>query len=453
MARALTLSAALLVAAASSPAARAAQPPAYVGTLAWPAPHPIAAPDPRAPRSPFEAAIARTVYGQLYALDDTGAPIPELAAALPEPAAGGVRIALRAGVARHDGRTLAPADALAAIERCAAAPASAFVLAELLGEGGRLEATIDADGAIVLRTALAPIDVATRLAALPCAVAPEPTPAGRSRGTGPFRAVPTPTGVELRAFRQGTPAAPYLGRITLAAPGDPSRELRDLELGRLHASWVGASLYDAPSRPMDALAFGRAGLVLAVGGAPRTLPWLAGVLDRARLRRVGLDPADSVAPGLPPPAHARTTAPRAIAIEASASDRVASAVARELAAQADARGVQAVVLEPGASREGAATLRIVTIVPPLPGPAAALGAAFVAAGQLDRARGVGLDAERAREAAPRLAAVVLGRRADVLHHLRGLEGLRLDAYGLPVLHELHIRRRSDAHRAAAERAR
>ncbi len=448
MGRAVTCScAALLAALATAMPARGALPPAYGGALRWPAPHAVSSPNPASPRSPFEAALARAVYGGLYAIADGGAVVPELAESMPEVVEGGHRIRLRGGIVRHDGRPLEAVDALRSLERSFAAEASGFLLAPLAGSDGRLAATLDAEGGIVVRASLTSEELAMRLAALPCAIVPAPTRSGRSRGTGAFRSVPTGEGIELRGFRDATPAAPYLETITAVGPRAPERELRDLELGRLHASWFGASLYGTPTRPTDTLELSRTGIVLVVGRGPArgALAWLGAHVDRERLRRANVLPAESVSPELRAPSFGRAAKPRSIAIHVRSDDAFAAAVARELSAQGDALGVTVSVTEPPplGAPESQPTLRIVTVVPPLPGAAAALGATFAAAGQRDRARAIGLDLDRARDQAPRLSAVVLGLRRDVLFHRRGVSGLRRDGYGLPVLAELHLRRRSE----------
>ncbi|MBC7172014.1 MAG: hypothetical protein H5U40_06305, partial [Polyangiaceae bacterium] len=187
-------------------------------------------------------------------------------------------------------------------------------------------------------------------------------------------------------------------------------------------------------------------LVVSSGRTSRgVLAYLAAHIDRERLRRVGLVPSSAVARELPPPSLGRGRRPRTVELEVSPDDVLAGAVARELAAQLDALGASLSIVPPGANADA---LRIVTVVPPLPGAAAVLSAAFVAAGQRERALALGLDEARARAAAPRLAAVVLGTRREALFHRRGLSGLARDAYGLPKLEELHVRRRSDASAAA-----
>ncbi len=428
---------------------RGAVPPMYGGQLRLPAPAPVASLDPAEANTPFEASIAAAVCDGLYRVDGAGRVVPVLAQGMPEVQGTVATVRLRQGVRRHVGSPLTPVSVASTLRRAARHPQAGWLLAAFAADGGEPDVRVAGEDAVELRLSAEGVDVAQVLAAAPLALATGSDPRRRPLGTGPFAARTGGSEVRLRAFRFAAEGAPYLDEIRIVAPRAREESLRAFELGRLDGSWWGESLYGGqPVRPVASTAAPTVAPVLLVPNRARgplrdRALWAAvGTrIDRRRLERVGLRAGATLAPGLPPPrldASRRPAARQALLLVVRDGDEFERALGEALAGVLDEANVtlRVEVLARGryeaAVEAGRFDLRIATVVPPLPGPTALVGAALAAAGQGDLARPLARalgDARAGAAAAPGLDAVVLGHRASVLSHPVALESVRFDALG------------------------
>lgn len=438
-------------------------PPAYGGLLRVPAPGTAATLDPTRPRGTFDAVLTHAVYDGLYRLDGTGV---RTALAAQPPARSGdvVTIALRPGIARHDGRTLEAADVVASLRRAAESP-SGWLLA---GIATRADRSLDVRAVDRERVELrmvkgADVDVARVLAAAPLAIVAG-DPGRRPVGTGAFAVKVGAPELRLRAFARAAEGCPYLDEVRVAPPRSRQEDVRAFELGQLDASWFGASLYGGqPVRPVASTELPPSTPVLLVpnrAGALRdagTWGAIARAIDPGRVERVGLVRAAALDRGLPPP-----PLPQAGAIPAGLTlrllvregDDFERRLADAIGGMLDERRVTAQIVPAADDRyESAVTgggwdLRIAQIVAPLPDPGALVAAALATTGRTAEARTLAasralFDPRAAAAAAARIDAVVLGRRREVLHHRADLRGIAFDGLGRLSLADLSLERGPD----------
>ena len=242
-AHATALIAALAVALAAPASAAGEARPRYGGNLEASLLGEPATLDPHEATSHAEVTLAEMVFDGLYRLDDGRAPLPELAAALPQVSEDGleVTIALRVGVAYHDGRRLEIADVVRSLERLKRSTANGWLVAPVT----EVVAVPDSD-AVVLKLAYPTPDLAVRLAAPAAAItrAGSRPRRGRMAGTGPFE-LRRVGGRELRlrAFEEHHRGRAYLRDLRLRWFTKPDEEARDYEVGRSHVSFRGAVAY------------------------------------------------------------------------------------------------------------------------------------------------------------------------------------------------------------------
>ena len=409
------------------PRAEGALPPGYGGTLVLPAPHPLRLPNPRQPSSAFEADLGHALYDGLYAFGPQRAPVPVLAAGPPRWTDAGIRVPLRVGLRRHDGRTLTARDVAAALRRVHARPAGLWLVG-LSAEDDAIAAL--GDDALLLRfpRRMSPRAVAYVLAAAPLVLAFGPS---ERVGTGPFRARLQGPELVLRGYRHAARGAPYLDRIVLRRVTDPAEELRAFELGSFQASWRGAGLYARGPTTAHALA---PGPLVVLAGAPPPAP-----LDRSRLRRVGIEPREAIG-NLPAPARRASARPGRFRIRSEPGSPIAAEIAQALVAQLESAGLSAAHVT-----RGPAEATLLLVPPPRPDPASTLAATYAALGDTDQAEQVleaalDGDAEALGAAARALEVTVLGTAPRTLFARGGFAGVRSDALGRLRLGGLHVPR-------------
>lgn len=412
----------------------AALPPAYGGVLRVAATGPVALPHPASRETPFEAALSAAVYDKLHAIVDVEVDGTQ------------VSLRFRAGIMRHDRRPLRISDLQRSLRRLGRTNAGHW-LAPIARENGVLQMEIR-DDALVIEMTQAGVDVHRWLRAAPLSLVVAP-----GTGTGAFR--PRVVRDELRLFqyRGAFRGAPYLQRIHVLPHEERESELRALMLGQLDASWSGTSLYDtSPPHPMREHRLGARAAVLLVGTRTRSqeLAALGAALDRRRLARVGLTPAERFEE-LPAPRPRGENAPRGgRSLAYRAGDAFAAALAQAMAARFDEAGwsIRPRAIPPSQWRSAASRYdyRIAQVVPGLEGGPFLLAEAFAETGDNERAEALvrsGLNAGPAVDAqaeAGELQALVLGWRPASVHLDADLHGVELSDTGLPLLEGIHWRR-------------
>jgi len=453
---ATVLAAGFCVGLVASPGARGAQPPRFGGQLRLVAPAPVISLDPSEASSPFEAALAAAIAETLYLIDDHDRPQPLLAAGMPVVEGNVATIRLRPGLRRHGGSPLAASGVASSLRRAARAPKVRWLFTGFNWQAGSPDIRATADDTIEVRLASSHVDVARIFAAAPLAIVTGRDPRRQPSGTGPFSARLSSTGdVRLQAFAFAAEGAPYLDAIHVLPPRSREDALRAFELGQVDTSWHGESLYGGrPVRPVTSLTSPPAAPVLLVpnlaSGALRadgTWAALAARVDRRRLERAGLFPATTLAAGIPPPRLPASRPPAGrvtITMPVVAGDAFAARLAEAIAGVCDESGFTLRVEQLSPQRyasvisSGAWNLRLVTVVPPVPGATPLVGAALAAAGQGSLASrlsdgGSLADPSRGVEAAPALEALVLGRRRETLSYRADLGGVRFGRTGILAL--------------------
>lgn len=453
--RAGRLAAALAAAALSLPA-----PPA----AAAPRPRPggelrvlLAAPpgelDPARAASAPDLVVARALHATLYDLDASGAPVPALAEALPEPSADGreLRIRLKPGLRFQDGAPVTAADVVESLSRLlrpeVGSPhgwiAAAIEGAEAVREGrARTPSGLAALSDQELRVSLAvPFPgLARALAAPPAAVLHGPGPI--FSGAGPFRLVArTADALRLAPFEGHHRGRPWADAAVISWPDAAAAARRlaraEAELA-LRPEAVGGLTSRETPLVTEAVALVNArrlgaAAAEAVRGALRAL-------DAAELSRLLRGPGRPLPSLLPagaaaPPAHAGSAVPARLVLLAPASlrplaDRIqvklfdrgvrvaVEAVPDAALAARQAAGGQDVALVPVTLASADPALALAQLVAALGGP----GRGLRAARELAAADGAALAAAAAR-AEEELHAVPLAAQPLRETARPGLEGL------------------------------
>ncbi len=366
-----------------------------------------------------------------------------------------------------DARTAArctPRTSFESLTRAAGAPLAGWLLSPIAKHDGALDVQAVGDDAIAFHLTREDVDLARLLSAAPLAIVADRDPSRHSAGTGAFFVRTSGGALDLRGFRRAAAGAPRLDHVHIDPPRTREDELRSFELGRIDASFYGTSLYGGgPVRPAIGTPMPVVAPVLlvpnrAAGPLHDGAVWaaVAHAIDRHRLERIGLSASTTLGPSLPAPALSAPTphVSRGLSLHmpVRTGDAFAGRLAEALAGLLDEAGIALTVdhLTPDAYRAELRAsrwdLRIATVMPPLPGPTALVAAAFAATGQDDEARALastGLtDPATGRAAAPRLAALVLGRRRDTIYHRADLQ-VTFDALGRLDLPDLCYARGSD----------
>ena len=260
------------------------------GTLRFSLPFRIGELDPHSLDDPLAALFAPAVTDALYALDAGGKPYPTLAAALPEPVAGGskVRIALRPGLVTAAGKRLTAKDALFSLDRARKSGGGA-VLREL----GDL-APDPTDALALIVPASDPTRVAVALASPLTALVPRGFSALAPDGTGAFRAVLGRGELVLVRNPNAARGSAFLERIEVRAARDLADALRTFESGLADVGWLGSGLHRprAGSVAFEGPEFGwvvlRTGRDARAWGAPGIAEQLLARIPSERLRPLGV---------------------------------------------------------------------------------------------------------------------------------------------------------------------
>lgn len=449
MRRSFLLVAAAALVAMLTPSGRAELPPGYGGTLRVIAPEPLRVPDPAQVGSLFEATLADAVFDPLAALLDGEPTVLE---------DGRLELRLKRGMRRHDRRPLRARDVALHLRRFARRTASWWV-APIAGSRGRPAIEVVDDHTLRLRPATEGADLRPLLALRPLAYR-----AAVGTGSGPYRPRVVQGQLRLFQFRSAVRGAPYVRDWRFLPPRERDDDLRALVLGEAEGSFSGGSLHGrGPERPVVPHAFPEVAPVLVVPNPHRTSdrwPALVAALDRDRLARVGLRPADTIAGSLPAPRVGRSS--RALEGElvllVREGDRLAAELGRALAAMVDEKGARLRIESVAAERwadaihRGRWHLRIAEVPPPLPighplARVALLAAAHAATGDEGRARSLweaaiagSVDEAMEQRMARSLKAAVLGRRRLALHLDQEVGGVRFDGAGRLRLGDAHLPR-------------
>jgi peptide/nickel transport system substrate-binding protein len=207
----------------------------YGTSLALHLPWPAGSLDPHRIDDAMAAFFGEALFDTLYALDETGALAPAIAAGDPQPDAAGLRVALRPGLRFASGTPLDASAAADSIARARAHDAAAWladVPAPRATPDGLVFATRDARA--LVRALASP---------LVAIVAPRFTP-DHPEGSGPFRA--EPLAGALRLVRNGLAASgpAFLDGIDARRAPDLATPLRAFESGADDVGWLGSFLHE-----------------------------------------------------------------------------------------------------------------------------------------------------------------------------------------------------------------
>ncbi len=408
--------------------AHGALPPGYGGTLELPGTSTLRLPDPRDVRTPLEASLVRAVFDTLYEVRGNRV-VPSLAAAQPSVEGEIATIRLRPGIRRHDRRPLRARDVAQALRRADRDGATPW-FEGIARRNGQLDIATEGELELKVRLVETEMPLARRLAATPTAIM-----LGRGHGTGPFRARLRSGILRLAQFRAAARGAPFLRGVSISPPRDRESELRAFELDELSASWRGAGLYGRSGRSVERHALpAKTPVLLVVHRSKRNrLRALADRIERQRLARIGLVPAQTLVDSLPAPRlSGGETGPIRLLVEQG--DRFQVELASALAARFDELGWRTRRIEVAQDRMAATILgngwdvRIVQVPPPGPGARNLLAATWLAIGERAKATAV-LNGESLDQHASTLPVVVLGHRRQTLHHQSQLMGVSHDAIG------------------------
>lgn len=231
--------------------ARAETRPHYGGTVEAALLGAPTALDPIAAQTHAELTVVGLVFDTLYALGPDGSAQPHLAIGAPafDPARMIVHVALRRGVAFHDGTPLTAGDVADSLERVR--KQVPWLLAPVSG--------IRTSGDGIDLVLLAPVADIAALLALPATAITKrgQSPSGmKPIGSGPFaveRLDPQARRLTLRAFDEHFAGRPYLDRLVLGWFDAPDAEARRFETGAAQLSARGEGAF-AGARPKYAAA-------------------------------------------------------------------------------------------------------------------------------------------------------------------------------------------------------
>ena len=279
---------AFLATLASAASARALGRTPFGGVLRLKLPFSFGGIDPHVLDDPLSAVFAPALFDPLFALDASGRPYPTLASALPERAAGGARVSLRAELVTNRGRTLDVHDLIFSFKR-----------AQGLGGGALLSALatprVDGkDGLSMLVPGADPDALAHALASPLTALVPRNFSALAPEGTGAFSALASRGSLTLSRSERAARGAAFLDRIEVTAASDLADALRAFEAGSVDVGWLGNGLYRprAGAVSLEGPIFGwivlRTGLAVRAWGAPGVAQQLCAALPADALSHFGL---------------------------------------------------------------------------------------------------------------------------------------------------------------------
>jgi peptide/nickel transport system substrate-binding protein len=301
MSRRLALRSAVMLAAARVfhvQGAHASSRISYGGKVSLRIPWPLGSIDPHRLEDASAAIFSPALFDSLYAIDEQGALVPNLAETEPEFVEGTIRIKLRDGLRTATGKTLDARDVLFSIERARKLSCKA-ALSELpqtwLEKGGislRTPKGKDAVDSVQLAR------IARILASPLTAIVPKSFDADRPDGTGPFRLTRRGDGWALVRNRYAASGPAYLDDIALFEAESLSASLRAFEAGTDDIGWLGLGLHESrpQAKPFDlgAVAYAvlrtgkDAGGAAGAWDAPGNAQQLCNALPHARLSYLSL---------------------------------------------------------------------------------------------------------------------------------------------------------------------
>jgi peptide/nickel transport system substrate-binding protein len=297
MSRRLALRSAVMLAAARLfhvQGAHASSRVTYGGKVSLRMPWPLGSIDPHRLEDASAAILSPALFDSLYAIDEQGALVPNLAEAEPEITDGIIRVKLREGLRTATGKTLDARDVLFSIERARKLSCKA-ALSELpqtwLDKGGiSLRSPKGKDAVDSMQLAR----ISRALASPLTAIVPKGFDADRPDGTGPFRLTRRGDGWALVRNRYAASGPSYLDDIALFEAESLSASLRAFEAGTDDIGWLGLGLHESrpQAKPFDlgavAYAVLRTGKDAGGWDAPGNAQQLCNSLPHARLSYLSL---------------------------------------------------------------------------------------------------------------------------------------------------------------------
>lgn len=203
------------------------------GRIAMRVPFSLTSIDPHRLDDPAAALFGEALFDNLYARDDTGAYVPVLAEAEPEPDGNALRVKLRSGVKTAKGRPFEPRDAWSSLGRARANGAKAW-LADVPAPriDGRSLVFAMRDASRLVRALASPL-----VAMVPQSFSPD-----APDGTGPFRLTTRGDAFVLVRNAYAARGPSFLDEVTLRS-GAAAASLRAFDSGSDEIAWHGQGLY------------------------------------------------------------------------------------------------------------------------------------------------------------------------------------------------------------------
>jgi peptide/nickel transport system substrate-binding protein len=263
----------------------------YGGVMRMMLPWPLDALDPHAVDDAAAQLFGAAVADPLYAVDPGGRPYPALAASLPEPHKGGLRVAIRPNLLSARGKPMDARDVLWSLAR-----------AERQGAAGLLAplgkpAPDPADALAISFAVRDPAALAVTLASPLTAILPRSFSRLKPDGTGAFLAEVSRDALILKRNLTAARGAAFLDRVEVRSARDLKDPLRAFEASETDVSWLGEFLHSprAGAVKYDAGAFGwvvlRSGKDAGSWGAAGVAQRLLDALPAGRLSYLGLTSA------------------------------------------------------------------------------------------------------------------------------------------------------------------
>ncbi|MDB4943030.1 MAG: Oligopeptide transporter, periplasmic oligopeptide-binding protein OppA [Labilithrix sp.] len=258
------------------------------GRLSFRLPWPVTSVDPHRLEDGTAAILGDALFDSLYARDESGAFVPSLAEADPEPDGAMLRVRLRTSLRSAKGRPIEARDAAAALARSRSLGGRAW-LADVPAPrvDGRTLVFAMRDASRLVRALASPL-----VAMVPAGFTPE-----SPDGTGPMKLVARADGAALVRNFFAARGPSLLDEVALSTAPDLAASLRAFESGTDDLGWLGSGLHEPRpgSKPFDLGAVAWA--VLFTGrdagawDAPGVAQRLCDGIPPARLSYLALGPA------------------------------------------------------------------------------------------------------------------------------------------------------------------
>lgn len=263
------------------------------GKVSLSVPFPLASIDPHRLDDPAAALFGNALFDTLFARDESGNFVPQLAESDPHVDGPSLRVGIRQGLKTAGGRPIYAGDVVLSLRRARSLGAKAWLadIPEPKLVGGDLF-FVTKDATRLVRALASPLT----------AIVPRDFAADTPDGTGPFRMVRIERGIELRRNPLSARGASFLDAVTVRSVNDLESSLRAFEGGRDDIGWLGTGLHEP--RP-GAKTFDHGPMALAVlytgqdAGSwdrPGVAQRLCDELMPNRLTHLGLGPAWTTEP-------------------------------------------------------------------------------------------------------------------------------------------------------------